>query len=100
MVQDLIYTDDLVFENGDIKVAFSEDQHIEHILKAGKGNFYRTPEIGANIPTLLKGGANAARIKQVIKENLELDEFRILSLKVNLDSEGELNIEIKADKIQ
>jgi hypothetical protein len=98
-IRDISYTDDVVFTSGgDFLVEFSEDQHVEHIFKAEKGQFYQSPEIGLGVQKLQNGSTSRAEVKQQVVENLELDDFRILSLNVGFDTDGELVIDVDAEK--
>ena len=99
MFKDVIYSEDVEILNGDLKVEFSEDQHVEHILRAGKGNFYQYPEIGVNITELVNGNTYASEIRQAIKSNLESDNFRVDTLKVTFIN-SILDINVKAVKLK
>ena len=46
---------DLVMENGDFKVDFSDYQHVEHILSAAKGDYLMHPITGYNANRLING---------------------------------------------
>lgn len=84
MAQDIILNnnDDLTFLNGDLNIDFSDNQHIGHILKANKGNFYQFPEIGVGMIKYINSEFTKAGIKNDIKENLELDDMVVTDIKV------------------
>lgn len=97
-MEDLIYTDDLIIRGGDFFVGFSEDQHVEHILRANVGQFYQHPDIGIGITDFTKASSSIVELKQKIRENLENDDFRILKLNADFAADGGLVLEIQAKK--
>lgn len=45
-MKDILFTDDLAFENGDFTIAESDNQHTQHILIAQKENIKPLPSWG------------------------------------------------------
>jgi len=95
--QDFELTDDMTIENGDFKIIESDQQHIEHIITAAPGNFYEHPTLGASFKSLLNSSETMQRIKQIIGEQLEKDDFVVKDIFIE-KTEDETNIEIDADR--
>ena len=85
----------LMFKNGDLLVAESDEQHIEHIFEATKGSYYSDPLIGVGIRSIFSGPLDSQRLKQEIKSNLMLDNYDIFSIFVSKDFEIEVNAQRK-----
>tara|TARA_R100001244_G_scaffold129327_1_gene100698 strand:- start:1349 stop:1657 length:309 start_codon:yes stop_codon:yes gene_type:complete len=97
--QDWEFIDDMTIENGDFKIIESDQQHIEHILKAQKGHFYEHPTLGAGIDDLLNSSETNARINQIITENLEQDDFVVKDILISMiDNEKTVEIDAKRRK--
>lgn len=98
-MDDFIINDDIEIKNGDLVVAFSDDQNIEFILRAKPGHFYQFPTLGVGVVDLIKGSIDRQKLKQVITTNLESDNYRINKIEVggNVD---ELITSIDAEKLR
>lgn len=89
-------TNDLIIENGDFKLNESDSQHVEHIITADKGQFRQWPLIGVGINRLINGSINPQSLKQVIKLNLESDNYNVRLIEV--DSIDKLSINVDAQR--
>lgn len=69
---------DLNFHNGDFDIGQSDQQHIEHILEAQKGEYKASPLVGFGIVNYLK---KSTKIKSDFKRDL----------KIQLDHDGYQN---------
>ena len=87
---------DLIIENGDFKLNESDSQHVEHIITADKGQFRQWPLIGVGINRLINGSINPQSLKQVIKLNLESDNYNVRLIEV--DSIDKLSINVDAQR--
>lgn len=96
--QDFEFTTDMVIDTvtGDFKVIESDQQHQEHILKAKKGQFYEFPTLGADSNSLQNSTATNESIKQLIRENLEADNYRVNRVVIT----GRRPLEIQIDSIR
>ena len=97
-MDDFIIKDDIEIKNGDLVVAFSDDQNIEFILRAKPGHFYQFPTLGVGVVDLIKGKIDRQTLKQAITTNLEADNYRINKIGIggNID---ELITSIDAEKL-
>lgn len=95
-VEDFIFTDDgdLKIFNGDLSVEPSDNQHIQDIFLANKGQFRQYPTIGIGIESKLNGSTNIQFLRKQIRENLKFDNMTITTL--NID--GALNIDLRAKR--
>ena len=85
---DILLNEDLAITNdGDIHIGFSDNQHIEHIMRAAPGHFMQHPTLGADITNKLNGSIDRAAIKKTIKKNLTADNMRLDELKVTNEFE-------------
>lgn len=98
-MDDFIIKDDIEIKDGDLVVAFSDDQNIEFILRAKPGHFYQFPTLGVGVVDLIKGSIDRQALKQIITTNLEADNYRINKIEVggNVD---ELITSIDAEKLR
>jgi len=98
-VKDFIFddtTNDLtITANGDFFVSESDAHHIEHILKADKGQFRQSPLLGFSIDRQQNGAVNTQEIKQEIRKQLIADGFTVRKIAVD----GEVNINIDAERL-
>jgi len=90
--------DDLQFQDGDFKIGYSDQQHVEHIIKAFPGQYYQTPKIGVGIKKYLNASVSKQTVKRNIKENLELDNYRVNEVSIQ-GSIDEMNISIDAERM-
>ncbi len=97
--QDFEFTDDMVIDEakGDFKIIESDQQHIDHIITAGKGNFYEFPTLGVNSVQLINSSKTNARINQIIKEELEKDDFTVKDIFITKEDNSTI-IEVDAKR--
>lgn len=95
MRQDILLdnTGDLDFHNGDFDIGQSDQQHIEHILEAQKGEYKASPLVGFGIVNYLKKSTRIkSDFKRDLKIQLEYDNYQ----NPNIDlSEGFENLKIE-----
>lgn len=87
---------DLIIDNGDWAVSQSDDQNIEAILLAEKGQFYQFPLLGYGIIRRLYGPFDKLTERKAIREALKRDNYNVKVL--NID--GDIGIEVDADKVK
>ena len=93
-VKDILLDENgLMFKNGDWNIDVSDEQHIEHIFEAGQGNYYAEPMIGINVRKMFLGNYDPQKTKQKIRQQLELDNYEIITILVSEDFEIEVNAE-------
>ena len=88
MARDYIYTDerDLLIKDGDFAVGEADNQHIENILLAEKGEYKHRPLVGIGIRRYLNGPMDydaRRRWKRKIKLQLQYDGFRNIEIDMN-----------------
>lgn len=88
--------EDLQILNGDFIVNKSDQMHIQHILKAYKGQYYQNPLIGLGIANYKGASLNPQELKQEIKLQLKSDNIRTTYLEVTND----FVINIDAERIK
>lgn len=95
MANDIFLIDfDLSFKNGDLNIAYSDEQHMEHVMLAYPGQYKQTPWIGIGVEDLLKAPTDAKIIRTLerdIKLQLEADGAK------NVTAKSDLNLNIKID---
>lgn len=96
--KDLIFDndDDLKIDDGDFAINQSDDQNIETIILAEKGQFYNAPLLGYGIYTRINGPFNKNSERKAIREELKRDNYNVISLEINENFE----LLIDADKIK
>ena len=83
-MNDIYYTTELVIENGDFVVQESENQHIEHILRANEGDYLQYPKSGAGVNIkILNSSLNSIELRKKIKRGLEDDGYKLTDFEVN-----------------
>lgn len=87
---------DLIIEDGDFFIGQSDDQNIEAILLAEKGQFYESPLLGYGITRRLFGPFDTLTERKAIREALRRDNYNVKVL--NID--GNVGIEVDADKVK
>lgn len=84
---------DLMIENGDFKIGFSEDQHISLILLSDKGSWRQSPLSGVGLIKYMNGPFTARDLddlKQAIKIQLQLDGYN--DSEIQITSFEDINI--------
>lgn len=90
---------DLTFANGDFVVGESDEQHIQHILVAEKGDFREYPIVGVGLIRYLNSPNDSSTktdLQLRIKKQLENDGYSVTDIAI-LDA---LNIDINAKRLQ
>ena len=82
-------------ENGDFVVGKSDQQHVQHLLKAEPGQYYHAPTLGIGINNQLNASLDANEISQQIRVGLEADNYNVREIVVTDDFE----VSIDAEKI-
>ena len=82
---DILLTDieEIAFLNGDFLFGVSDQQHIQHILKANKGHYYQSPLIGLGATSLINANIDRALLKQQIKLQLKSDNYQPLEVVID-----------------
>lgn len=77
-VKDIIYEEDVKFANGDFDINFSDDQHVEDILKGYLGHWKQTPLLGVGIEMQLNAKNSEQQIiKRKIQQQLNSDGYNV-----------------------
>lgn len=85
---------DLTIQNGDWAVLQSDDQNIQAILQASKGQFYQYPLLGYGITTRLNSPVEKPKEKRAIRQEMRRDNYNVITLII----EDDFTITIDADK--
>lgn len=83
---------DLIIENGDFKIGYSDNQQQEHILKAEKGEYKEFPEVGVGISQMLSDDRYDEMMIEM-KKQLQYDGMKIKTIRFEQD--GQLIIDGK-----
>ncbi|GAG76975.1 unnamed protein product [marine sediment metagenome] len=96
--KDLIFDDnnDLKIVDGDFAIEQSDDQNIETIFKAEKGQFYNFLTIDYGVYRRIFGPFRKNQERKDIREELKKDEYNTVQLDINDDFE----IFVDANKIK
>ena len=86
-------TDDIVILNGDISVGKSDQQHVEHIMRASVGHYRQWPLIGVDIKSYQNGPFSPVALKQNIQRNLVSDNYNVRQVVVSTSGEVSINAE-------
>lgn len=91
-----------LIENGDLVVSASDNQHIDLIVISNKGDFRFQPLVGCNLNEFINAaGANMQLLlQQRINAQLANDGYEIENLNVSQSATGELNINLKAERVE
>lgn len=77
--------EDLIIENGDFKIFNSDQQHIQHILKASAGQYYQHPLVGLGIAFYRSASLTPQRLRQLIKTQLKADDYKSKVIEISSD---------------
>lgn len=81
------------FLNGDLDIGYSDEQHIEHILKAHKGDYKQYPMLGVGIADYLNSPETLKTRRQLEKEiSLQLEMDSAKEIKVNYTTDGTIKV--------
>jgi hypothetical protein len=87
---------DLTIQDGDFAILQSDDQNIEAIMKANKGQFYQFPLLGYGITTRQYGPFTKADEQRDIREEMRRDNYNVVTLIIDND----FTITIDANKVK
>lgn len=96
--KDFIFEGDLVIQNGDFLVAESDGQHIEHILRADRGQWRQNPLIGVGLQRQSNASVDRQRLRQEIKLQLRADNFTVK--RVNVTAGDRMVVDIDAKRLR
>ncbi|WP_241279789.1 hypothetical protein [Chryseobacterium cucumeris] len=82
MADILLNENDVSIVNGDFLIGDSEQQEIESVLIAFKGEFKITPLLGAEIARMLKARNTRQGITREVNEQLKYDGFQKIDFKI------------------
>ena len=82
---DIILNDDIEIVNNDLNIGLSDDQHVRHIILANPGQFYQYPDLGYGVKSRLNGTLNTTVEKQLIKQQIESDNYDISTDNISID---------------
>lgn len=74
--KDIRVEEDVLIENGDFVIGESDQQHVQHILQANKGNYRHDVTIGAGI-IKTESGNYTQKDEAEIKKALEADGYDV-----------------------
>jgi hypothetical protein len=94
--KDLIFDldDDLTIENGDFAIGQSDDQNIEAIFLAEKGQFYENLLIGYGVYRRQYGPFRKNVERKAIRQELKRDNYDVVQLEID----NNFNITVDANK--
>lgn len=98
-MQDIILTDDLNIQNGDVLVDISDIQHAEHILTANPGQYYQYLNIGYGVNKRLNGSFDTQIETSKIKQALALDNINVSTINIT-GSNNQFGVQITFPKTQ
>jgi hypothetical protein len=98
MIKDIIIDDtgDLVFENGDFKIAGSDAQHVILIVNTSPGAWKRYPIVGVGIRNYEASSGRGAELKRLIYTQLQLDGFTEVDVRL-INNAGQYDYYINAN---
>ena len=83
---------DLIFQNNDLIIAESDDQHIVDTINAAPGWWKETFQDGVGIMNYLKGRNVEQDLQRSVKLNLQSDGYKS-SPRASYDTNGKLTVE-------
>lgn len=89
---------DILIKNGDFHISNDSNQeHVDSIFRAFKGEYRINPELGIGISTKLNGKSNKIQTTRDIREGLALDGFDVTDLEVSFNQDT-LSINTNANR--
>ena len=85
---------DLLMENGDLVIGEADNQNVELIFKANKGEIRSSPELGFGAGKYVKSTDPKARFKRDLKVELARDNYKDLDIEID-QSLKELKVTIQ-----
>lgn len=89
---------DLLIEDGDFVLSYSDGMHQEHIIKSFTGYWRNAPLVGVGIEQYLHASTGTAEVKRLIKIQLEADGYKVES--INVAFKPTLTVAIDAARIR
>ena len=100
LVQDIKIGDDNdLYLNQDFIINLSDDNHIADIINSVQGYWKEFPLLGVNLFYYLNSDGRIQEIKNIITTQLQNDGYKLDSLIITQDTDGNLNIEPNAERI-
>lgn len=90
---------EIQFLNGDFFVDKADNQHIQTMLQAQKGQFYESPLVGIGIANYLNGPFDRTILSKEIREQLQADGFNVKQIRIDKNVD-ELLLDIDAEEKQ
>ena len=87
---------DLTIKNGDFDILQSDDQNIQAIIQADKGQFYENTLLGYGITKKLNSPVRKAVEKRSIRQEMRADNYNVITLLI----EDDFIITIDANKVK
>lgn len=91
-MRDILFNDDVEIQNGDFVIGESENQHVQHILMASKGEYKYTPEMGVGIEKMLNTEDPMEYLIEA-KKNLQYDGMQVSN--ISFTENQTLNVDAK-----
>lgn len=100
MVKDIILDDlgDLLFDNGDFKIAESDQQHCVLIINTYAGNWKQAPLCGVGIMQYLASSGQSATLKRSINVQLKADGYINTEVVLKENSSGQYDYYLTAER--
>jgi hypothetical protein len=86
-----IMNDDLVFVDGDIAIAYSDEQHIQDTVCAAPGSWKEFPSDGVGLFKYLNSSGQEQALSRSIKIQLQVDGYQANNPQVEI-SNGKMTI--------
>jgi hypothetical protein len=95
---DLVFDDNnaLRIENGDLVIGQSDDENLEAIMLANKGQFVQNPLLGYGIGNKKFGNFVTLTERRLIRREITKDNYKITRLNISSD----FQIDLEAEKIK
>ncbi len=81
-----------MIQNGDFCIGNSDEQHIEALVKAKKGEFKEYPALGFGAALFLKGNVTEIEFKRDLKVQLQYENYH--SVEIEFTETGDLKINL------
>lgn len=82
---------ELIFENGDFKLDYSDSNHIQNIIDSFPGFWKQFPDCGVGIQSYLCSAGMQQALKNEISKQLSIDGYTVDGLKITEDYKITLN---------
>lgn len=101
MVKDILINDegDLSFKDGDFNFGDSDEQHVILIVNTMAGSWKQSPTCGVGIIRYSASSGQSLALKSLIYNQLELDGFSNVDVKLNATSTDNYDYYINATRL-